>query len=320
MPVKMTEHKGTIVVAIGGNSLTSPGTCTGNRDTHRLAREVCEELALIAEQWGSLVVTHGNGPQVGFELLRNASASSIVPPDGMDVNVAATQGYIGYLLQQVLGDVLEEMGRDIPVAGVVTQVQVDPADPGFQNPTKPVGPFYSAEEAAALADSEGFVMREDAGRGWRRVVPSPIPKKIIELSSIKALVEAGQIVICTGGGGIPVVREGKRIRGVAAVIDKDHASALLATMLEADTFVISTGVCEVYTDFGKPSQKALRHLTASEARELVDQGHFASGSMLPKIKAALGFLKHRGGGRVVITCPGSLLKALEGGTGTTIVP
>jgi len=320
VPAKMSEHKGTIVVAIGGNSLTSPGTCTGNQDTHRLAREVCEELASIAEQWGSLVVTHGNGPQVGFELLRNASASSIVPPDGMDVNVAATQGYIGYLLQQVLGDVLEEMGRDIPVAGIVTQVQVDPEDPGFLNPTKPVGPFYSASEASALMASSGFVMREDAGRGWRRVVASPIPKKIIELSSIQTLVDAGQIVICTGGGGVPVIREGKRIRGVAAVIDKDHASALLATNLSADTFVISTGVREVYTDFGKPSQKALRSLTSAEARVLVEEGHFASGSMLPKIKAALGFLKHRGCGRVVISSPGSLLEALAGETGTTIVP
>lgn len=316
----MTGHDGTIVVAIGGNSLTSPGACTGNRDTHKLAREVCQELASIAEQWGSLVVTHGNGPQVGFELLRNASACSIVPPDGMDVNVAATQGYIGYLLQQVLGDVLEEMGRDIPVASVVTQVEVDPSDPGFQNPTKPVGPFYTAEEAARLTETEGFAMREDAGRGWRRVVASPIPKKIVELSSIQALVEAGQIVICAGGGGVPVVREGNRIRGVAAVIDKDHASALLATNLSADTFVISTGVREVYTDFGKPTQKALRLLTAPQARELVEQGHFAAGSMLPKVKAALGFLKHRGGGRVVITCPGCLLEALAGRTGTTIVP
>ncbi len=266
------------------------------------------------------MVTHGNGPQVGFELLRNASASDIVPPDGMDVNVAATQGYIGYLLQQVLGDVLEERGRDIPVASVVTQVLVDPADPGFSNPTKPVGPFYTREEARKLMESEGFVMREDAGRGWRRVVASPIPKKIIELSSIQALVRAGQIVICTGGGGVPVVREGHRIRGVAAVIDKDHASALLATHLQADTFVISTGVREVYADFGKPSQRALRRLTAEEAEDLMEQGHFASGSMLPKIKAALGFLKNCGTGRVVISCPGSLLGALAGETGTTLVP
>lgn len=310
-----------IVVAIGGNSLTSPGgECTGNRETHSMARQVCGELARIAQEWGSLVVTHGNGPQVGFELLRNAAAEKAVPPDGMDVNVAATQGYIGYLLQQVLGDVLEEMGRDITVASVVTQVEVDPSDPGFRNPTKPVGPFYTAERAAELAESEGFAMREDAGRGWRRVVPSPIPRKIVELEAIRALVDAGQIVICAGGGGVPVVREGSRIRGIAAVIDKDHASALLATRLGADTFVISTGVREVYSDFGKPSQRALRKLTAGEAGALVEEGHFAAGSMLPKVKAALGFLKHRGGGRVVISSPGSLIKALSGETGTTIVP
>jgi carbamate kinase len=183
-----------------------------------------------------------------------------------------------------------------------------------------VGPFYSAERARELSETEGFIMREDAGRGWRRVVPSPIPKKIIEISSIQTLVAAGQIVICAGGGGVPVVRDGKRIRGVAAVIDKDHASALLATNLSADTFVISTGVREAYADFGKPAQRALRRLTVAEAKALIEEGHFAPGSMLPKIKAALGFLKHRGGGRVVISCPGSLLEALEGNTGTTIVP
>lgn len=312
------RNQGRIVVAIGGNSLINPGSRRGNRDTHEVAREVCEELAEIAEMYGSLVVTHGNGPQVGYELIRNAQAASVIPPDGMDVNVAATQGIIGYFLQQVLGDVLEERGKDIPVSSVITQVQVKPDDPGFQNPTKPVGPFYTREEADEKISEKGWIMREDAGRGWRRVVPSPIPKKIVEIDCINALVEAGQIVIACGGGGVPVVREGKKIRGVAAVIDKDHATALLATKLNAPTFVISTGVPEVYVNFGKPDQKALREITASQAQEYMDQGHFASGSMMPKIKAALGFLEH-GGSRVVISSPGSLIGALKGEAGTTIL-
>ncbi|PIE52144.1 carbamate kinase [Candidatus Fermentibacteria bacterium] len=311
------RNKGRIVVAIGGNSLITPGSVRGNKDTHEVAREVCEELAEIAGMFGSLVVTHGNGPQVGYELIRNAQARDIIPPDGMDVNVAATQGIIGYFLQQVLGDVLEEQGVDIPVSSVITQVQVKPDDSGFQNPTKPVGPFYTEEEARRLKESRNWIMREDAGRGWRRVVPSPIPKKIVELDCINALVEAGQIVIACGGGGVPVVREGEKIRGVAAVIDKDHATALLATRLNAPTFVISTGVPEVYINFGTPEQKALRSITAAEARQYMDQGHFASGSMKPKIRAALGFLEH-GGSRVVISSPGNLVSALKRETGTTI--
>ena len=311
------KNTGRIVVAIGGNSLINPGSKRGNRETHEVARAVCEELASIADMFGSLVVTHGNGPQVGYELIRNAQADHIIPRDGMDANVAATQGIIGYLLQQVLGDVLEELGKDIPISSLITQVEVKADDPGFQNPTKPVGPFYTEEEAQDRMKSKGWVMKEDAGRGWRRVVPSPIPKKIVELPAINTLVEAGQIVICAGGGGVPVVREGKKIRGVAAVIDKDHASALLSSKLGAPTFVISTGVPEVYINFGKPDQKALRSVTAEEMKKYMDEGHFAAGSMKPKISAALGFLEH-GGSRVVISSPGNLISALKGEAGTTI--
>jgi carbamate kinase len=311
------KNTGRIVVAIGGNSLINPGSGLGNRETHEVARAVCEELALIADMFGSLVVTHGNGPQVGFELIRNAQADSIIPRDGMDANVAATQGIIGYLLQQVLGDVLEERGREISISSLVTQVEVKADDPGFQNPAKPVGPFYTEDEARDKMRSEGWIMKEDAGRGWRRVVPSPIPRKIVELDAINTLVEAGQIVICAGGGGVPVVRDGKKIRGVAAVVDKDHASALLASKLQASTFVISTGVPEVYINFGKPDQMALRSVTASEIRNHMDAGHFAAGSMKPKIRAALGYLEH-GGSRVVISSPGNLISALKGEAGTTI--
>lgn len=310
---------GTVVVAVGGNSIIDPKGGRGNLDTHDLARELCEQIASLADRYASVVLTHGNGPQVGFELLRNEAAKGVVPPDGMDVNVAATQGYIGYILQQVLGDVLEERNEEVPICSLVTQVEVDPGDPGFQNPTKPVGPFYSAEEAAALSSGRGWRMKEDAGRGFRRVVPSPKPLKIIELPSIRNLVHSGQIVICTGGGGIPVVRRGKRFEGVAAVIDKDLASALLASGLGAQDFIISTGVPEVYADFGKPGQRALRRVGSEEVIRLRNEGHFASGSMLPKIDASLDFIRN-GGSRVVITSPDSILSSLDGETGTTIVP
>lgn len=306
------------VVAVGGNSLTSPGAANGNLDTHRLARAVCEELATIAQYRGGVVITHGNGPQVGFELLRNSMAASVVPPDGMDVNVAATQGYIGYLLQQVLGDVLEERGVDIPVTALVTQVLVAPDDPAFQNPSKPVGPFYDGDDARKAMEEHGWVMKEDAGRGWRRVVPSPKPRRILELETIRTLVNAGQIVICAGGGGIPVVREGYKVRGVPAVIDKDHVSALLATRLEADTYVISTAVPQVCVNFGKPDQMPIEHATLEEMEQHILRGEFAEGSMLPKIRASVGFLKH-GGERVVITSPGNIISAMDGESGTTIV-
>ncbi len=306
------------VVAVGGNSLISSGSNNGNLDTHSLAREVCQELASIAQFRGGVVITHGNGPQVGFELLRNALAASSVPPDGMDINVAATQGYIGYILQQVLGDVLEERGVDIPVTALITQVLVAPDDPAFQNPSKPVGPFYGKDKADEISREFGWMMKEDAGRGCRRVVPSPKPRRILELEAIRTLVNAGQIVICAGGGGVPVVREGYKVRGVPAVIDKDHVSALLATRLEADTYVISTAVPQVYVNFGKPDQKAIETATLEEMEHYVRKGEFAEGSMLPKIRASIGFLKH-GGERVVITSPGNILSALEGKAGTTIV-
>jgi len=306
------------VVAVGGNSLVSPGGKNGNLDTHTLAREVCEEIATVAQLRGGLVITHGNGPQVGFELLRNTLASKIVPPDGMDVNVAATQGYIGYFLQQVLGDVLEERGIDIPVTALITQVLVAPDDPAFENPTKPVGSFYNESEAKKVSEKYGWIMKEDSGRGWRRVVSSPKPRRILELEAIRTLVNAGQIVICAGGGGIPVVREGYKVRGVPAVIDKDHVSALLATRLEADLYVISTSVPEVYINFGKPDQAGIRIATLQEMERHVHENQFAQGSMLPKIRASIGFLKH-GGQRVVITSPGNILKSIEGEAGTTIV-
>lgn len=304
-------------MAVGGNSLISAGSGRGNLDTHELAREVCCELATLAQHRGGVVITHGNGPQVGFELLRNQMAAEEVPPDGMDVNVAATQGCVGYILQQVLGDVLEERGLDIPVTALVTQTLVDPRDPAFDDPTKPVGGFYSEEDAARLRKSRGWLMREDSGRGWRRVVPSPKPRKILELPAIRALLNAGQIVVCVGGGGVPVVRDGYKVRGVPAVVDKDHASSLLAANLEAGTFIISTAVPEVYLDYGTGSQRPVRCCTASELEAWAAAGQFPAGSMLPKVRASIAFLK-QGGSRVVITSPGNILAAMDGRAGTTI--
>lgn len=306
-----------ILVAIGGNSLISPGAANGNLDTHELAREVCEEIATIAQFHGGVVITHGNGPQVGFELLRNTLAEMTIPPDGLDVNVASTQGIVGYYLQQILGDVLEERGVDIPVVSLVTQSLVDRGDPAFENPTKPVGTFYDKSEADRMMSKYNWIMKEDSGRGWRRVVSSPRPRKILELPSIRALVSAGQIVICCGGGGVPVIRDGYKVRGIAAVIDKDHASALLATKLEVDTYIISTSVPEVYINFNRPNQEPLRDTTLKEMEYHYNDDQFASGSMRPKIRAAIGFLNH-GGTRVVITSPGHILRALDGKCGTTI--
>ncbi len=311
------KNRSRILIAIGGNSLISPETKNGNLDTHELAREVCQEIATIAQFHGGVVITHGNGPQVGYELLRNTLAEKNIPPDGLDVNVASTQGIIGYYLQQVLGDVLEERGVDIPVVSLITQSLIDQGDPAFGNPTKPVGSFYTKEEADRIIEKYNWIMKEDSGRGWRRVVSSPKPRKILELPSIRALVTVGQIVICCGGGGVPVVRDGYEVRGVAAVVDKDHASALLATKLEVDTFIVSTSVPEVYINFGKSNQKPLRNVTLKEMEHYYNDDQFAPGSMRPKVRASIGFLNH-GGTCVIITAPGHILEALEGKTGTTI--
>ena len=315
---RVRRESGIHVVAIGGNSLIDPSSGHGNLETHDLARTVCEEIATIASERGSVVLTHGNGPQVGFEMLRGEAASAVIPPDGLDVNVAATQGYVGYLLQQVLGDVLEERGLDIPVCSLVTQAVVDPDDPGFREPTKPVGTFYNEEEASKLGRDRDWIMSEDAGRGWRRVVPSPVPVRILELPSIRALVDQGHIVICAGGGGVPVVREGLKVRGVAAVVDKDHASALLASHLRAGTFIISTSVPEVYLDYGRPEQRPVRSIDLPGIESMLAEGHFSRGSMLPKIRASVSFLRN-GGRRVIITSPGNIIAALDGHAGTTIL-
>jgi len=263
------------------------------------------------------VITHGNGPQVGSQLLRSEAGSSHTYELPLDVCVAATQGEIGYILQTAIQSGFRRNNLDIPVAGLITQVVVDKNDPAFENPTKPIGPFYSSEVADRKRQEHGWNIVEDAARGYRRVVPSPRPLDVIELVVIRACMEKGIIVIATGGGGVPVVYSNGGVTGIEAVIDKDRASALLAKKLGVEKFLISTGVEVVYLNYKKSNQKPLRDISVDEARSFLEQGHFPEGSMKPKIEAAIEFLEN-GGEEVIITDPDHIVSGLDGGTGTHI--
>jgi carbamate kinase len=306
-------------VAIGGNSLITNPKQPDVSHQWDAVRETCRRIAdMIAEGW-NIVITHGNGPQVGFILRRAEIASPQVHSVPLDLIVADTQGSIGYMLQQALDNSLRRIGINRTIVTVVTQVRVDKDDPAFQNPDKPIGGFMTEEEARRF-EQEGWSVVEDAGRGWRRVVASPKPIEIIERRAIRDLVEAGYVVIAVGGGGIPVVRnERGSLRGVYAVIDKDRASSMIAQTLGADLFVISTGVERVALNFNKPDQRFLDEITLAEAQQYMADGHFARGSMLPKIEAAIDFVSH-GGPQALITDPPNLVRGLRGETGTRIVP
>ncbi len=306
------------VIAIGGNSLIRDSRHMTVLDQYRAAGETARHIAAVVAAGWRVVVTHGNGPQVGFILLRSELAKDVLHQVPLESCVADTQGAIGYQIQQSLENELRRRRMPRPVATVVTQVIVDARDPAFRKPTKPIGPFYSEADARVHAERDGWAVKEDAGRGWRRVVPSPKPRTIVEEPVIRELLRRGIIVVAVGGGGIPVVqRKGGLLQGVPAVIDKDAASALLAANLNADVLVISTGVDKVAINFGKPDQRDLDRVTVREARRYLREGHFAEGSMKPKIEAALAFLK-RGGRRVIITQPHLLEAALAGKTGTHI--
>jgi carbamate kinase len=309
----------TIVVAVGGNSLIRDEKHRSVGDQYEAVVETVKNLMPLIEAGHRLVLTHGNGPQVGFILLRSEYSRGFLHEVPLDSIVADTQGAIGYQLQQAFENAFWKKKLRRWVATVVTQTLVDEKDPAFQKPTKPIGPFYKEEQAKERIAKDGWAMVEDAGRGWRRVVPSPRPVKIIESRVINALLEDGVVVIAAGGGGVPVVRdEAGQLRGVAAVIDKDYASALLAKEIGADLFVISTAVERVCLNFGKPDQKSLDRVTADEARRYLKEGHFAAGSMKPKVEACLQFLEG-GGKEALITCPEAIEKALAGGSGTRIV-
>jgi carbamate kinase len=318
----MTERK-LAVVAIGGNSLIKDKNHQTVEDQYEAARETTLHIADMIEAGWDVVIGHGNGPQVGFILRRSEIANKV---EGMhevplDVCGADSQGAIGYALQQNLQNELHRRGIHKPVATVVTQVLVDHNDPAFKNPTKPIGGFMDKDEADHRARDMGWSVVEDAGRGWRRVVASPMPIEVVELHSVKALIAAGVVVISVGGGGIPVIDKGDRhLVGTAAVIDKDYASSLLAQEVNADLFLISTAVEKVALNFGKPDQKWIDRMTVAEAKQYLAEGtHFAKGSMAPKIQAILWFLE-AGGKEALITNPENIGRALRGETGTRVVP
>lgn len=306
------------VVAVGGNSLIKDSKHQSVPDQFNAAYETSLHIANMIEMGYNVVITHGNGPQVGFILLRSELCRDKLHTIPMDYCGADTQGAIGYMFQQALYNIFKDRGINKTVATVVTQVVVDPEDPAFKKPSKPIGPFYSEEDAKARKEAEGWDIMEDAGRGWRRVVASPIPKEIVEEPAIKDLIKNGFIVVAVGGGGIPVIKQkdGKLV-GTAAVIDKDFASSLLASNIKADVFVISTAVEKVYLNYGKPDQIALDKMTLADCKKYMEEGHFKPGSMLPKIKAIISFLE-KGGEKAIITNPENLKNALEGKTGTHI--
>lgn len=312
----------TILVAIGGNSLIADSQHPDVPHQWDAVRQTCKCLAdIIAAGWHP-IITHGNGPQVGYILRRNELAAPAVHMTPLDLIVADTQGSIGYMLQQALYNELYSRNISRPIASVVTQVLVDPQDPAFQNPTKPIGSFMSEAEARRF-EAEGWQVMEDAGRGWRRVVASPQPLQVVEEEAIRSLLRSGVIVIAVGGGGIPVVQntagELRELKGVYAVIDKDRASSLLACALDITCLLISTAVERVAIYYNTPRQQWLDRMTVAEAETYMAAGHFAPGSMLPKIEAAIAFVRHTGR-PAIITNPVSLARALDGQTGTHIVP
>ncbi len=311
-------NKKVAVVAIGGNSLIKDKEHQTVPDQFAATRETCVHIAGMIEHGWDVIITHGNGPQVGFILRRSELASHVLHTVPLDSCGADTQGAIGYMIQQSLYNEFKRRGMDKQAATVVTQVLVNKDDPAFQNPSKPIGPFLDQETASKRRDEEGWDVVEDAGRGWRRVVPSPIPRRIIEQDAIKNLIDAGFVVIAVGGGGIPVIEENGELKGTAAVIDKDYASSLLALGIGVDLFLISTAVEKVALNFGQPNQEWLDRMTLAEARQYLEEGHFAPGSMYPKIKAIVDFLE-RGGKEALITNPENIERALAGETGTRVV-
>jgi len=318
----MVEKKKVAVVAIGGNSLIKSKQQQTVQDQYKAAQETSTHLVDMIEAGWDIAVGHGNGPQVGFILRRSEIAHKV---EGMhevplDVCGADSQGAIGYSLQQTIHNELKKRGINKPVATVITQVRVDANDPAFQAPAKPIGTFMEEDEAMKRKEELGWDIVEDAGRGWRRVVASPIPVEIMELEAIKALIASGTVTITVGGGGIPVIETEAGLVGKAAVIDKDFASAFLANEINADLLLISTAVEKVALNFGKPDQVELEQMTVAEAKKYLDEGtHFAKGSMEPKIKAIVKFLE-QGGKEAIVTNPENIGRALKGETGTRIIP
>lgn len=309
--------KDKIVVALGGNAL-------GNTPEEQLelVKNTAKPIVDLIEAGHEVILAHGNGPQVGMinlAMATSAGSAAKTPDMPFPECGAMSQGYIGYHLQNAIREELLNRNMDIPVATVITQVIVDKEDPAFKKPTKPIGAFYTEDEAKKLMDEKGYTMIEDAGRGWRRVVPSPKPLDVAEKETVKALVKHGHIVITVGGGGIPVLKEGNRLIGVAAVIDKDFASAKIAELLDADYLIILTAVEKVAINYGKPDVKWLGEMSLEEADRYIEEGHFAPGSMLPKVEAAIRFAKSKPGRKALITSLEKAKEGIEGKTGTVII-
>ena len=307
----------TIVIALGGNAIKRAEEEGTAEQQLRNVKITCKHILEIIKRGYRVVITHGNGPQVGNLLIQQEEASKLVPPQPLDILGAMTQGQIGYMLQQTLINYLRGEKLSIPVATIITQVLVDKDDPDFNNPSKPVGPFYTRKEAEKLIEEKGYIIKKvkPGRKAYRRVVPSPDPIGIIEKDVIKMLVDAGFIVIASGGGGIPVIDQNGQLRGVEAVIDKDLAGERLAEIVDADIFLILTDVEKVKLNFRKPNEKDLDKLTIAEAEKYLEEGHFLPGSMEPKVKACIRFLK-AGGEKAIITSLDKAVEALEGKTGT----
>jgi len=320
----ITERTKTFVIALGGNCILRAGQRGTIEEQYENLQCTAEQLLGLLSGENRIVITHGNGPQVGNLLLASTMAKDTVPPMPLDICVAATEGFIGYMIQNTLANCLRQAGQPHNITTVVSQVVVDRNDPAFQSPSKPIGPFYTEDEAARLRQEKGWHIVQDSDRGYRRVVASPMPVSLQQARIIKSMLDAGEIVVAVGGGGIPGTREDNRnLRGIEAVIDKDYASARLATEIHADVMFFLTAVEHVYRDFGTPQQKALDNLSVAEAENLLDDDHFGKGSMEPKIRAAIMFLEGAHLDRqqereVIITLPEAALAALQGKTGTRI--
>jgi carbamate kinase len=312
----------TFVIALGGNCILRAGQKGTIEEQYENLRRTAEQLLGLLSSGNRIVITHGNGPQVGNLLLASTMAQDTVPPMPLDICVAATEGFIGYMIQNTLANCLREAGAPHNITTVVSQVVVDRNDPAFKNPSKPIGPFYTESEATKLREEQGWHIIQDSGRGHRRVVASPMPVSLQQARIIKSMLDAGEIVVAVGGGGIPCVRENNRnLHGVEAVIDKDYASARLAIDVHADVLFFLTAVEQVYRDFDTPHQKALKNVSVAESKRFLNEDQFGKGSMEPKIRAAITFLEEPGQHRkreVIITLPETSLAALQGKTGTRI--
>jgi carbamate kinase len=317
-PAESNNPSKLVLVAVGGNALIRNGQKGTAQEQFENAVETAAAVVKLIRAGYRVVITHGNGPQVGAQLIRSESAAAHAYRLPLDCCVASTQGEVGYVLQYAMWQMMQAEGLDTPVVSLITQVLVDAADPAFQNPTKPIGPSYTKENAEKYRDALGWVIHEDPAHGFRRVVPSPEPVSIVELHAIQACVDRGLVVIAAGGGGVPVFNDHDISKGVEAVIDKDHTSAILARQLEADVFAIATDVDGVFLDFGEASQRPVEHITVAQCRQYLEQGQFPPGSMGPKITAAIKYLE-LGGRMVVITDHEHLLEALEGKAGTRVV-